>query len=42
VSFDGRGVTTESGVMRSKSGTIRTVHARHSLEKVREYSSSDV
>ncbi|MFN2556168.1 MAG: class II fructose-bisphosphatase [Nitriliruptorales bacterium] len=41
VSFDGRGVTTESVVMRSKSGTIRTVRARHSLEKMREYASSD-
>lgn len=38
VSFDLRGVTTESLVMRAKSGTVRTIRARHRLEKLREYS----
>lgn len=38
VSFDRRGATTESLVMRSKSGTVRTIRARHRLEKLREYS----
>lgn len=39
VSFDHAGATTESLVMRSKSGTIRVVRARHRLEKLREYAS---
>ena len=38
VNFDRRGVTTESLVMRAKSGTVRTIRARHRLEKLREYS----
>ena len=34
---DGRGkATTESLVMRSRSGTVRTVHARHDQAKLRE------
>ena len=33
------GATTESLVMRAKSGTIRYVKARHNLDKVMEYSS---
>ena len=37
VTFDGHGAITESLVMRSKSGTIRVVRARHRLEKLREY-----
>jgi fructose-1,6-bisphosphatase II len=39
VSFDRRGATTESLVMRAKSGTVRTIRARHRLEKLRLYSS---
>jgi fructose-1,6-bisphosphatase II len=35
------GATTESLVMRGKSGTIRYVKARHNLDKVMEYSSID-
>jgi fructose-1,6-bisphosphatase II len=35
VHFDARGVTTQSLVMRSKSGTVRLVNAKHSLEKLR-------
>jgi fructose-1,6-bisphosphatase II len=35
------GATTESIVMRGKSGTIRYVKARHNLDKVMEYSSID-
>jgi fructose-1,6-bisphosphatase II len=39
VSVDGSGVTTESLVMRSKSGTVRVIRARHRLEKLRQYAS---
>src|SRR3954452_11273945 len=39
VHYDSRGVTTQSLVMRSKSGTVRVVNARHRLEKLREYAS---
>jgi len=39
VNFDGRGATTESLVLRAKSGTVRTISARHRLEKLRRYSS---
>jgi len=38
VHFDGRGATTQSLVMRSKSGTVRRIEARHRLEKLREFS----
>jgi len=38
VHFDARGATTESLVMRSKSGTVRLVKARHSLDKLAEFS----
>lgn len=38
VVFDGIGAITESLVMRSKSGTVRTIEARHRLKKLREYS----
>ena len=38
VHFDSQGATTESLVMRSKSGTVRQVTAHHRLEKVSEYS----
>jgi fructose-1,6-bisphosphatase II len=37
VHHDSRGATTESLVMRSKSGTVRRVDARHRLPKLREY-----
>jgi fructose-1,6-bisphosphatase II len=37
VTFDGRGATTESLMMRGKSGTVRVVKARHRLTKLREY-----
>ncbi|MFP4311300.1 MAG: class II fructose-bisphosphatase [Nitriliruptoraceae bacterium] len=39
VSFDRRGATTESLVMRAKSGTVRTVRARHRLDRLNEYAS---
>ncbi len=38
VSFDRRGATTESLVMRSKSGTVRVIRARHQLHKLSRYS----
>ena len=38
VRYDHRGATTESLVMRSKSGTVRLVEARHQLHKLRLYS----
>jgi fructose-1,6-bisphosphatase II len=37
VTFDATGATTESLVMRSKSGTIRTIRARHQFAKLRQY-----
>ena len=42
VHFDSRGATTQSLVMRSQSGTVRSVNARHQLSKLREYASIDV
>ena len=39
VTFDGRGATTETLMMRGKSGTVRVVTARHRLSKLREYAS---
>jgi fructose-1,6-bisphosphatase II len=36
VRYRGRGATTESLVMRSRSGTVRRVHARHDRTKLRE------
>jgi fructose-1,6-bisphosphatase II len=41
VSFDRGGATTDSLVMRSKSGTLRMIKARHRLEKLRDYASID-
>jgi fructose-1,6-bisphosphatase II len=41
VRYRGGGATTESLVMRSKSGTIRRVSSRHRLSKLRAYSSVD-
>jgi fructose-1,6-bisphosphatase II len=37
VHYDARGATTQSLVMRSKSGTVRRVDARHPLHKLQEY-----
>ena len=39
VHYDSNGATTQSLVMRSKSGTVRLVDARHRLSKLSEYSS---
>ena len=39
VSYDSRGATTHSLVMRSRSGTVRRIVARHRLDKLREYAS---
>ncbi len=41
VHYDRHGATTQSLVMRSKSGTVRNVSARHSLEKLRDFSAID-
>ncbi len=38
VSYLPRGATTDSLVMRGKSGTVRSVRARHTFEKLSEYS----
>ena len=35
VRYQGKGATTESLVMRSRSGTVRRIHARHDREKLR-------
>jgi fructose-1,6-bisphosphatase II len=37
VHYDARGATTQSLVMRSRSGTVRQVNARHRLEKLKEF-----
>ncbi len=39
VQYDSRGATTQSLVMRSKSGTVRQVNAHHRLDKLRDYAS---
>jgi fructose-1,6-bisphosphatase II len=39
VRYDSRGASTDSLVMRSKSGTVRRVDARHRLKKLAQYSS---
>jgi fructose-1,6-bisphosphatase II len=39
VHYDARGATTQSLVMRSKSGTVRLIQARHRLDKLNEYAS---
>ncbi|MDQ2754382.1 MAG: class II fructose-bisphosphatase [Actinomycetota bacterium] len=39
VHYDRQGATTESLVMRSKSGTVRRIDARHRLKKLAEYAS---
>jgi fructose-1,6-bisphosphatase II len=41
VDYSRRGATTESLVMRGKSGTIRYIKARHTFDKLMEYSSID-
>jgi fructose-1,6-bisphosphatase II len=41
VRYRAGGATTESLVMRSKSGTIRRVSSRHRLSKLRAYSAID-
>jgi fructose-1,6-bisphosphatase II len=39
VHYDHGRPTTQSLVMRSKSGTVRRIDARHQLEKLQEFSS---
>jgi fructose-1,6-bisphosphatase II len=39
VRFHAFGATTQSMVMRSKSGTLRTIYANHALAKLSEFSS---
>ena len=41
VRFFGGGCTTQSIVMRSKSGTVRTIESYHRLSKLNEYSAVD-
>src|SRR5205807_6547060 len=41
VHFDNRGATTQSLVMRSKSGTVRLINASHRLDKLQQYASVD-
>jgi fructose-1,6-bisphosphatase II len=41
VSFDNRGARTQSLVMRSRSGTVRLVDARHRVKKLQEFSAID-
>ncbi len=38
VRYDSKGATTQSLVMRSKSGTVRRIDARHRLDKLRDFS----
>jgi fructose-1,6-bisphosphatase II len=40
VRFDGRGAATESLVMRSRSGTVRRIEARHHLKKLALYAAT--
>jgi fructose-1,6-bisphosphatase II len=39
VRYDARGASTQSLVMRSKTGTVRRIDARHRLDKLKDYSS---
>src|SRR5690606_30355588 len=41
VHYDAKGATTQSMVMRSKSGTVRHIDARHHVQKLQEFSSVD-
>jgi len=37
VHYDAQGATTQSLVMRSRSGTVRRIDARHRLDKLKMY-----
>jgi fructose-1,6-bisphosphatase II len=39
VHYDSRGASTESLVMRSRTGTVRRIEAHHQLKKLAQYSS---
>ena len=41
VRFDARGARTQSLVMRSRSGTVRFIDARHRVRKLQEFSAID-
>ncbi|HKH04112.1 MAG TPA: fructose-bisphosphatase class II, partial [Acidimicrobiales bacterium] len=41
VHYDSRGASTQSLVMRSKSGTVRLITAQHQLSKLSRFSSID-
>jgi fructose-1,6-bisphosphatase II len=41
VHYDNRGCSTQSLVMRSRSGTVRQINARHALDKLRDFSAID-
>jgi len=41
VDYDRWGATTQSLVMRSRSGTVRQIDARHRIDKLRQYSTID-
>jgi fructose-1,6-bisphosphatase II len=41
VRFDSRGITTESLVMRSRSGTVRRIKASHQIDKLQAFSDID-
>ena len=41
VHYDRRGATTQSLVMRSKSGTVRLINARHQIDKLKHYATVD-
>jgi len=41
VRFDSKGATTQTLVMRSMSGTVRLINARHRLDKLRDYAAVD-
>ena len=38
VHYDARGASTQSLVMRSRSGTVRSVNARHRIDKLKDFS----
>jgi fructose-1,6-bisphosphatase II len=38
VHYDARGASTQSLVMRSRSGTVRSVYARHRIDKLKDFS----
>jgi fructose-1,6-bisphosphatase II len=41
VHYDRRGATSQSLVMRSKSGTVRLINARHQIDKLKDYATVD-